>query len=166
MQTDLLRLALDWIDTAEGVDADDPSDRGGRTRYGISSRAHPDVDVASLTRQQAHAIYAQDYWSPARCGEMPPALAIALFDGAVQHGVRRGVLLLQRALRQTPDGIVGPLTLDAAWQGDEAGHLSMYLAHRARYYARIVAGDASQSVYLLGWYARLMRLQQYITRIA
>ncbi len=35
----------------EGVDAKDPADPGGRTRFDISQRAHKDVDVPSLGKQ-------------------------------------------------------------------------------------------------------------------
>src|SRR5215468_2796972 len=41
---------------------DNPDDRGGATKYGISQRAYPNEDIANLTEDQAKAIYKQDYW--------------------------------------------------------------------------------------------------------
>ena len=36
---------------------DDPNDAGGATKYGISQRAYPNVDIRNLTEQQAREIY-------------------------------------------------------------------------------------------------------------
>ena len=35
----------------------DPSDPGGTTKYGISQRAFPDLDIEALNEQQAKQIY-------------------------------------------------------------------------------------------------------------
>ena len=45
---------------------------------------------------------------------MPPAVKYALFDAAVNSGVRAAIKMLQRACGETPDGVLGPLTLQAA----------------------------------------------------
>ena len=37
----------------EGGYVDDPVDRGGETKYGISKRSYPDLDIANLTLEQA-----------------------------------------------------------------------------------------------------------------
>jgi lysozyme family protein len=39
-----------------------PYDRGGETKYGISSRWYPDEDIQNLTRERANAILYRDYW--------------------------------------------------------------------------------------------------------
>ena len=50
----------------EGGYVNDPDDPGGETKYGISKRAHPDVDIASLTPESAAEIYKDYYWLPAK----------------------------------------------------------------------------------------------------
>lgn len=40
----------------------DPTDPGGATKFGISQRANPDVDVPNLTEEQARQIYNERYW--------------------------------------------------------------------------------------------------------
>ena len=41
---------------------DDPNDAGGPTRWGISQRAYPDLDIKNLTKEGAKEIYRKDYW--------------------------------------------------------------------------------------------------------
>ena len=40
----------------EGYVSDDSNDPGGLTKYGISSRAYPELDVSELTQDEAIAI--------------------------------------------------------------------------------------------------------------
>lgn len=61
----------------------DPDDPGGATKYGISKRYNPDVDVKNLTLKKAKEIYLKKYWIPAGCDNAPFPLDIALFDSQV-----------------------------------------------------------------------------------
>jgi len=45
----------------EGGYVDDPHDRGGETKYGITKRFYPNVDIKNLRNEQAKIIYHQDY---------------------------------------------------------------------------------------------------------
>jgi lysozyme family protein len=67
----------------------DPDDPGGTTKYGISQRAHPDVDVAALTEPQAKRIYHADYWLEIDGDALPWPLCLAAMDYAVNSGVSR-----------------------------------------------------------------------------
>lgn len=97
----------------EGGLSDDPNDPGGLTRYGISQRSYPTLDIANLTLEHAAQIYRQDFWGPAGCDAVPDALRMDLFDMAVNSGVRAAVRCLQRAAGETADGVLGPKTLQA-----------------------------------------------------
>lgn len=97
----------------EGGYVNDPRDPGGETRYGISKRAYPGEDIAGLTIERAKEIYRRDYWNRVRGDELPEALAIALFDYAVNSGVSTAVWALQRVVGVPSDGIIGPKTLAA-----------------------------------------------------
>lgn len=70
----------------EGNYNNDPHDPGGETKFGISKRAYPHLDIANLTLDQAKAIYQRDYWSVCRCDELPWDMALAVFDCAVNQG--------------------------------------------------------------------------------
>ena len=82
-------LARDHIFKWEGGYVNDRTDPGGETKYGISKRAHPDVDIAALTKVTAWAIYERDYWLAAGCDRMTPGMALLVFDSAVNCGVSR-----------------------------------------------------------------------------
>jgi lysozyme family protein len=103
----------------------DPNDRGNWTggqvdlgrlvgsKFGVSAAAHPTEDIVGLTEDRAKAIYLRDYWGPAGCDAVPDAIRFELFDMAVNSGVGNAVKTLQRAVGETPDGVLGPLTLQA-----------------------------------------------------
>ena len=97
----------------EGGYVDDPRDPGGETKYGISKRAYPTLDIANLTLEHAAQIYRHDYWGPAGCDSVPASLRMDLFDMAVNSGVKAAVRCLQRAAGETADGVLGPRTLQA-----------------------------------------------------
>lgn len=91
----------------EGGYVNNPADPGGETKFGISKRAYPDVDIASLTVESAKVIYRRDYWNDA----IPPALAFQVFDASVNSGKRQAMKFLQRAVGAHDDGVLGPETL-------------------------------------------------------
>lgn len=79
-----------------GIEAgydNNPADPGGETKYGISKRAYPDVDIANLTLEQAQAIYQRDYWEALGCDAMPWSLALLVFDCGVNMGLSVARLL-------------------------------------------------------------------------
>jgi lysozyme family protein len=98
----------------EGGYSADPRDPGGETRYGISKRAYPDVDILRLTEDEAKAIYRRDYWDKLRPDELPQQLAICVFDCAVNMGRDKAIRLLQRACGVAQDGVMGGNTIAAA----------------------------------------------------
>jgi len=139
----------------EGGDADHPQDPGGRTRYGISASAYPNLDIANLTIEQAKGIYLSDYWLRARCDAMPYMLALPLFDAAVNAGVHRAATFLQAALHVRTDGRIGPKTLAAVDALDDDGRervLVDMVARRCKHYALLSTVEA----FGLGWFRRAL----------
>lgn len=107
--------AIEYVlDNEGGLTRCDP---GGITKYGISKRAYPDLDIESLTREQAKEIYRRDYWEVAYDLIPDERLATKLFDHAVNIGNKMANKLLQRAVNELrpgalkEDGIIGPKTL-------------------------------------------------------
>lgn len=97
----------------EGGYVNDPRDPGGETNYGISRRSYPGEDIAGMTLDRAKAIYLRDFWGPAGCAAVPDGVKFDLFDMAVNSGPVTAARTLQRAVGATPDGIIGPRTLQA-----------------------------------------------------
>lgn len=109
--TDFFPAAVQIVLEAEGVFSDNPNDPGKETVYGIARASHPDLAPWPPTKDQAIAIYRSEYWDAHRCGEMPWAWALAIFDGEVNQG--SVIKLAQTTLGLKPDGVVGNDTLTA-----------------------------------------------------
>jgi lysozyme family protein len=121
----------------EGGISDNPADKGGLTKYGISQRSYPNEDIRNLTLDRAKAIYLRDYWCPAGCQNVPDAIRFDLFDMAVNSGIRPAVKCLQTAAGSTPDGILGPQTLAAIAAMDGARLAARFNGARLQFMASL-----------------------------
>ena len=102
-----------------GAYTNDPRDAGGETKWGISKKAHPSVDIKELGYRQAVDIYKRDYYLPFLDLIMSENIAFKVFDMGVLCGVGTAVKLLQEVIKEEGgytvriDGKLGPLTLTA-----------------------------------------------------
>lgn len=140
-------------------------DRGGPTNYGITQRAYDawrlttgqvGRTVELITDEEVRAIYLADYWIPCRCDDLPEALALAVFDMAVNSGVNNARFTLQRALGVKADGVIGPVTVAAAAQSDPAPIVMRFLKKRAAFLADVIEAHPSDVQFLAGWISRLL----------
>jgi len=100
----------------EGGYVNHPSDPGGETKYGISKRAYPDVDIAELTKDEAADLYKRDYWDRIKGDDLPVGVACVVMDYAVNSGISRASKALQSVCGiANGDGIIGPASLNAVW---------------------------------------------------
>lgn len=150
--------AVEIVLSKEGVLSDDPRDNGGLTKYGISQKAYPSLNIRALTRDDAIALYRRDYWQPVRGDDLAWAFALPLFDCAVNQGVGRAIRMFQTALRLTADGSFGPVTLKAAQarQTDPTDTLARFMAERAVAYAE----HPDWPTYGKGWMVRAFSIAQ------
>jgi hypothetical protein len=76
------------VDIVIGLEGGDRiiSDLGGATRWGISGRSHPGIDIQNLTRDEAVALYRKEYWDECRCEALPWPMDLVVFDTAVNQG--------------------------------------------------------------------------------
>jgi lysozyme family protein len=135
---------------------DAASDKGGATKYGISQRAYPSLDIRNLTEQQARDIYKRDYWDRI-CGDAIQSQLVAenIFDTAVNMGVRTASRIAQLCIDVSPaDGVFGSHTVDALNAFDEHQFLAAYTISKISRYVSICNQDKSQAKFLLGWINR------------
>ena len=133
------------------------------TKYGISAAAYPSLNIAQLTLADAQDIYRRDYWLKVNADQLPPALALLVFDAAVNSGPDRAVKWLQTVLGVSADGIVGPLTLAAARAaaGRGATVLVEYQAQRLLF----LTGLPTWRTFGLGWTRRVCSVQFEALRV-
>lgn len=135
----------------EGGLVNNPADKGGLTKYGISQRAYPQLDIADLTLDDAKAIYKRDYWGRAQCDRLHPDVAFQVFDGAVNSGMGNSIRWLQEAAGVAVDGIVGPLTLRKVGDMDTGIIIARYNGVRLKFMASLSTWD----VFGRGWARRI-----------
>jgi lysozyme family protein len=145
--------AFEHIIGAEGGYVHHPRDPGGETKYGITKRDYPDLDIPNLTLDQAKHIYRANYWDAIKADYLPGQVAILVFDSAVNQGVSRATKLMQRALEVQVDGVIGPRTIAAAQNIDPFEFAVKFGAERALHYAALSNFD----VFGRGWMRRLLR---------
>jgi len=142
------------IITREGGFVNDPDDPGGATKYGVTvatlrglgqdltgDGVVTEADVKALTREQAEAIFVEQYYKRPGIAALPQTLQASVFDMYVNAGAN-AVRVLQRLLTEmgfacTADGLIGPQTSAAAAQAAAAApaHLAdAYAIARRNYY--------------------------------
>ena len=126
------------------------------TKFGIAASSHPDLDIAALTLVEAQAIYQVSYWTPVRADELPPPLALLVFDAAVNCGVDRSVRWLQLAAGVRADGDFGSITLAAIHNapGDGSALCAEFQAQRLAWMTMLPTWRSFD----LGWSRRLCML--------
>ena len=142
-------------------------DLGGQTYAGIARTKNPhwagwiyidrgDTPPADLVRD----FYRANYWAPLYCDRLPQAIAEDIYDFAVNAGVSVSAKLAQIVARVTPDGVIGPKTIEAlSCLSPDAFRPAFALAKIARY-RDIVMRNRSQGKFLLGWINRTLEALQ------
>lgn len=115
----------------------DPADPGGETKWGISKRSYPHLNIKELTREQAIEIYRTDFWEKINADVLSDALDFQALDSAVNSGLVQTVRFLQRAIGVADDGVAGPVTRSALCKADQNDLLLRFLAERLDFMTRL-----------------------------
>tara|TARA_B100001094_G_C17656601_1_gene542261 strand:- start:62 stop:535 length:474 start_codon:yes stop_codon:yes gene_type:complete len=139
----------------EGGYVNDPKDLGGETKYGITKRFYPELNIKELTIEKASEIYKKDYWDRNKVESLPQNLWHIYFDMCVNMGKRTAVKVLQRAANNKGknidvDGGLGPATIGAL-KGVE---LDRVRAYRVKFYVDLITAKPEQEKFFLGWFRR------------
>ena len=119
---------------AEGGLVNNPKDPGGVTKFGISQRSYPALDIRALTLDDAKAIYQRDYWTPIQGEALPAGIDLLVLDHAVNAGPIRAVRMLQGLLGVPEDGLMGPITLAACAGAEPESLIASYSDLRLDFY--------------------------------
>lgn len=127
MMQETLPTAMRWLLAHEGGFVNHPKDPGGATNRGVTQRVYdafrdragaPRQSVRGIKADEIAEIYAAQYWRPVRADDLPAGLDYAVFDFAVNSGVKRAAIELQRILGVKADGVIGEVTLAAVARAD------------------------------------------------
>jgi lysozyme family protein len=144
------------------------TDAGGRTRFGIAEKFHPDLpeeffsgsaEDALLT---AEKIEEREYWSPMRLDEVESQnVANKLLDMAVNMGARQAAVYAQRAVnglagnaRLAEDGVIGAQALAVVNAVSPIAYHQALCDLSAAHYRHVAAVSPAQMVNLQGWLKR------------
>jgi lysozyme family protein len=163
--------ALEIVLGHEGGESDHPDDRGGHTNQGITQSTYnrwrdkhgqARQSVEHITREELVEIYFEQYWKPIRGDELPPAVAVAVFDCAINSGIGRTITLLQAALHVKQDGIFGPMTMNAVLSSKPRKLLFDFGNERTRFLCNIAQADHTQIAFIEGWVMRPRFIEQKV----
>lgn len=149
--------AFDLLMKVEGGYVNDPRDKGGETKYGISKKQYPNIDIKNLTLDEAKDIYFKDYWLRNKCDTLPDCLSVFLFDFCVNSNSIRARKFLQEALNVKIDGVIGNQTIAAAHRLPLKPVLDEFYSLRVDY----LMGLKDFNVFGKGWMNRVREVKAF-----
>jgi lysozyme family protein len=155
--------AFEYLMSSEdpGLKGKVTSDSGGTTKYGISQKSYPHLDIPNLTLEDAAAIYRRDYFEPIHGFEIEKqSVASKLLDMAVNMGVETAIRICQECVSVTVDGVMGPRTLGAINAAIDITLLKALAFASSKHYREIAAAKPDEAKYLVGWLKRAGALPQ------
>lgn len=137
--------AFDRLIGHEGKFTNDRQDRGNwttgvigkgelkGTKYGISAMTYPDLDIKSLSLEQAKNIYKRDWWDKINADQIDSTLVFQVWDFAINAGMGTAKRKLQLAVGVLDDGVIGNLTIQAINKAELNDILLKFNAERLKY---------------------------------
>lgn len=162
--------ALSLVLKHEGGYVDHPKDPGGATNLGVTigtlsdwlGRKASKADVKALKPASVAPIYRKRYWDAVRGDELPAGVDYAVFDFAVNSGVARSVMALQRAVGVADDGKLGPITLKAIRNADPATLIRRLCTDRLSFLTRLT----TWKTFGKGWLSRVQGVEREALKMA
>lgn len=152
----------------EGGYVNDPADSGGATNRGVTQQTYDrhrdskNLDrrhVRYLTIAETENIY-ETYWKDCKADQLPAGINLMHFDFAVNAGVRRAAITLQRCVGVDDDGIIGPKTLAAVQERNSENLIKAYAESRRGFYRNLAERRPKDRRFLNGWLLRTNRMEE------
>lgn len=144
----------------EGGYVNNPNDPGGETKFGISKKQYPDLDIEKLEEEDAFKIYRDDYWDRYNISMIGDSyLAYKVLDMSVNLGPTTAVRLLQEALNilgsdLDVDGFIGPKTLKEVNSIEPLLTLNVLRLLQQKRYLYLIVYNPKLKEFLKGWMKR------------
>lgn len=135
-------LALKMILKHEGGWSNHKSDPGGMTNLGVTKKVweewvkHPVDEKAmrALTPELVSPMYKKKYWDAVKGDELPDGLDYLMFDFAINAGPGRAIKTMQKAIGTTPDGAIGPKTMQSLKEMNPAQLIEKFSTEKESFY--------------------------------
>lgn len=166
-------VALTEILQHEGGFVDHPKDPGGMTNLGVTretweswtGKKASEAEMRALTPEKVAPVYRKNYWDALRCDDLPPALALCVFDFGVNAGPARAARYLQTLVGTAADGKMGPQTISATKAYVSAHGVAQavkaYQQARRGYYRQL----STFSTFGRGWLRRVDEVETTALRL-
>ena len=156
------REAVEVVLKNEGGYVSDPNDPGGETKFGISKRSFPDLDIKNLTREEAIDIYLNNWWSRYNYAWINSIeISKKILDMSVNMGPKQAHKIVQRALntildcKLKVDGILGNKTFAAIDLVKDPEQLHRAMSHyQAKFYENLWTRVKKLTRFKRGWLRR------------
>lgn len=141
---------IDRLIEREGGYVNHPLDPGGETKYGITKRSYPDLNIQGLSRTEARDIYERDFYRRFSLDQLSdPRTAEWILDWLVHSGPG-AIRHIQRELGVAVDSVMGQETLGALNQLKDPKDI---LRWRMKFLVKL-----TKHPFISGWINRLIKL--------
>lgn len=161
---------------AEGGYVNDPDDPGGETYKGIARKRNSkwdgwvnidllkqkpnfpkNLDQNEELQNKIKTFYEINYWDKIQGDSiLDQDVAESIFDFGVNAGPRTSAKLAQMSVQASPDGIIGPQTLEKLNAEDKKTFLAMFALAKIGRYVNICENNATSRKYFYGWVRRTL----------
>lgn len=158
-----LQTLIDELIEREGGFVDDPEDRGGATKFGIThltlasfrKRQVSKDDVKNLSKEEAVEIY-NYLFKTDKLNLLPEFLHAPMFDFVVHSGPKNPIKILQSIVGVVEDGKLGPETAKACGRFMPEDLLFALAKRRILFLIRLTQKAPGQIKFLAGWIMRVL----------
>ena len=149
----------------EGGFVNHPKDPGGMTNLGVTKRVWEtwvgktvsEADMRALTPATVAPMYRKQYWDAVKGDELPSGLDYLMFDFAINAGVNRAIRTMQKAIGTTPDGAIGPKTMQALRDADPDALIAKFSDEKEAFYRSL----PTFATFGKGWLRRVAEVKSH-----
>lgn len=148
----------DEVIRIEGGYVNDRDDPGGETNHGITKRLAESYGykkpMISMTKNEAKELYRKAFWNGSLASNIMNNAAFHIYLLSIHSGNRQAILILQRALGVTADGIAGVETMNAISNVSESLLIEALCYRTLDFY--VIISPKTRYKYIQGWRNRLL----------